>query len=178
MRAAPGAIEIIKLDNGDLQVSTIDNEPAVGICGSGILDAVAQLYSAGILDRRGRMADAPRVQPASDGRGKEFLLVPASESGLDTDITVSRGDVSEIQLAKGAMRAGLNILLSEAGLTKDDIHALHYRRRFWHLYRSGEWNHHRHAARYSAGAFRPGRQRGRHWCEAGVAIGDAPATCR
>jgi len=121
MRAAPGAIEVIKLDNGDLQVSTIDNQPAVGICGSGILDAVAQLYSAGILDRRGRMFDAPRVQPASDGRGKEYLLVSAPESGLDTDITVSRGDVSEIQLAKGAMRAGLNILLAEAGLTKDDI---------------------------------------------------------
>ena len=101
MRAAPGAIEVIKLDNGNLQVSTIDNQPAVGICGSGILDAVAQLYSAGILDRRGRMSDAPRVQPASDGRGKEFLLVSASESGLDTDITVSRGDVSEIQWRRG-----------------------------------------------------------------------------
>ena len=121
MRAAPGAIEIVKLDDGKLQVSTIDNQPAVGICGSGILDVVAELFSAGILDRRGRMAEAPRVQPVQDGRGQEYLLVPAAENGLDQDITVSRGDVSEIQLAKGAMRAGLNILLAEAGLTANDI---------------------------------------------------------
>ena len=121
MRAAPGAIEVIKLEDGELQISTIDNEPAVGICGSGILDIVAEMYKADILDGRGRMFDAPRVQLASDGRGKEYLLLPASENGLDEDITVSRADVSEIQLAKGAMRAGLNILLSEAGLTEADI---------------------------------------------------------
>jgi len=121
MRAAPGAIEAIKLEGESLQISTIDNEPAVGICGSGILDAVGELYKAGILNNRGAMQDGKNVRPASDSRGKEFLLVPAAESGLGEDITVSRGDVSEVQLAKGAMRAGLNILLAEAGLTPGDI---------------------------------------------------------
>lgn len=121
MRAAPGAIEAIKLNGDQLLIYTIDHKPAVGICGSGILDAVAELYKAGILNKRGAMRDGPRVRPARDGRGKEFLLVPAAESGIGEDITVSRGDVSEVQLAKGAMRAGLNILLAEAGLTAQDI---------------------------------------------------------
>jgi uncharacterized 2Fe-2S/4Fe-4S cluster protein (DUF4445 family) len=121
MRAAPGAIEEIRLAGDDLQIYTIDRQPAIGICGSGILDAVAELYNAGVLNRRGAMADGPRVRPARSGRGKEYLLVPADKTGIGEDITVSRADVGEIQLAKGAMRAGLNILLSEAGLTADDI---------------------------------------------------------
>jgi uncharacterized 2Fe-2S/4Fe-4S cluster protein (DUF4445 family) len=122
MRAAPGAIEAVRLEeDGELRVRTIDNQPAVGICGSGILDVIAELFKRGILNRRGAMSEAPRVRPSNDGRGYEYVLVPAEESGIHEDITVSRGDISEIQLAKGAMRAGLDLLLQTAGLTEQDI---------------------------------------------------------
>jgi len=121
MRAAPGAIEEVRLEDHQLQISTIDRKPPIGICGSGILDVVAELFKAGVLNRRGAMADGERVRPARSGRGKEYLLVPADQTGIGEDITVSRNDVSEIQLAKGAMRAGLNILLAEAGLEAQDI---------------------------------------------------------
>jgi uncharacterized 2Fe-2S/4Fe-4S cluster protein (DUF4445 family) len=91
----------------------------VGLCGSGILDAVAQLRLAEVLDRRGKMSVHPRTRQGE--KGLEFVLVDAAESGVSEDITISRADVSEIQLAKGAMRAGVRILLQEAGLTEADV---------------------------------------------------------
>lgn len=122
MRAAPGAIEYVQIVNGDVRVQTIGGRPPVGICGSGILDAVAELRAADIVERSGRMsARHPRVIPW-DGGGA-FVLVPESESGNAQDILVTRKDINEIQLAKGAIRAGLEVLLREAGLTYQDLGA-------------------------------------------------------
>jgi len=72
-----------------------------------------------VLDRRGKMSAHPRTRQGE--KGLEFVLVDATESGVSEDITISRADVSEIQLAKGAMRAGVRILLQEAGLTEADV---------------------------------------------------------
>jgi uncharacterized 2Fe-2S/4Fe-4S cluster protein (DUF4445 family) len=119
MRAATGAIERVRVDDSEVTYRTIGDAPAVGLCGSGILDAVAQLRLAGILDRRAKMHDHPRVRRGENGH--EFVLVEATESGVGEEITISRADVSEIQLAKGAMRAGVRILLREAGLTEADL---------------------------------------------------------
>lgn len=119
MRAATGAIERVRVDDSEVTFQTIGDAPAVGLCGSGILDAVAQLRLAGILDRRAKMHEHPRVRLGDNGH--EFVLAEAAESGVGEDITISRADVSEIQLAKGAMRAGVRILLREAGLTEDDL---------------------------------------------------------
>jgi len=120
MRAAPGAIERVFFNDGEWYYSTIDGQPPVGICGSGILDAVAEMRQAGIIDERG-------VLQTGDGRvvinrnGKAFLLVPAdTEKGLAA-IQVTRKDINEIQLAKAAIRAGIEILLKEAGITADEI---------------------------------------------------------
>ena len=63
--------------------------------------------------------DHPRARQGE--RGPEFLLVPRAESGNEHDIVLTRGDVSEIQLAKGAMRAGAEVLMQEAGITVDDL---------------------------------------------------------
>lgn len=120
MRAATGAIERVLLTDSRVEYQTIGNAPPVGLCGSGILDAIAQLRLAGVLDRRGKMMeDHPRTRRTE--KGQEFVLVEAAESGVHQDITISRADVSEIQLAKGAMRAGMRILLQEAGLTEADL---------------------------------------------------------
>jgi uncharacterized 2Fe-2S/4Fe-4S cluster protein (DUF4445 family) len=119
MRAATGAIERVRLADSCVEYQTIGDVPPVGLCGSGILDAVAQLRLAGVLDRRGKMADHPRARQTEKGR--EFVLVEAAASGVGQDITISRADVGEIQLAKGAMQAGMRILLQRAGLTEADL---------------------------------------------------------
>ncbi len=120
MRAADGAIERVSIDDGSVRYQTIGDSPAVGICGSGILDAVAQLYRGDILDMKGGMREGhPRVRTGPSGR--EFVLAPAEATAIGQDIVVSRGDVGEIQLAKAAMRAGVNVLLAEAGIQADDI---------------------------------------------------------
>jgi uncharacterized 2Fe-2S/4Fe-4S cluster protein (DUF4445 family) len=121
MRAAAGAIEKIRLDGDRATYQTIDGALAVGICGSGIIDAVAELRRVGIINARGRFqADAPGVQMGHDGL--EYVLVPASQSGTGENITIVQNDVNEIQFAKGAIMAGIRVLLQvgEVGLENLD----------------------------------------------------------
>ncbi len=120
MRAAPGSVEYVQIVGDDVRIQTIGGKPAVGICGSGILDAVAELRAAGIVKRTGRFQmDHPRIVPWEGGGA--FLLAPAAETGNGHDLLITRRDVNEIQLAKGAIRAGVEVLLLEAGLTAQDI---------------------------------------------------------
>jgi len=121
MRAAPGAIEKVSID-GDIHIATINNNPAVGICGSGILDAIAELKKNGVLDKRGNLKWESSLVRLTDNK-REVVLCPASRSGNGTDVTISREDINEIQLAKGAIRAGIDVLLSEAGLRAEDLGA-------------------------------------------------------
>jgi uncharacterized 2Fe-2S/4Fe-4S cluster protein (DUF4445 family) len=120
MRAAPGAIERVQINGAVVRAHTIGGLAPVGICGSGILDAVAELLSTGVLDRRGILSgDHPRLRKRN---GKnEFVLAAAEATGHGRDVVVTRSDVNEIQLAKGAIRAGVEVLLAEAGLTQADI---------------------------------------------------------
>jgi uncharacterized 2Fe-2S/4Fe-4S cluster protein (DUF4445 family) len=118
MRAAPGAIEKVTIHDGHVHIKTVDDAPPVGLCGSGILDLVAQLLRAGVLNSRGAMSEHPRVRRGE--HSPEFIVVPGEENG-GREITFSRADVSEIQLAKGAMRAGVSILLKHAGVTEADV---------------------------------------------------------
>ena len=120
MRAGPGAIERVWIDGEQVALRVIDDRPPVGICGSGILDAVGQLRKIGVLNELGAMSlDHPRVRRGE--KGPEFVLVPHAERGNAHDIVLTRGDVSEIQLAKGAMRAGTEVLMQQAGITADDL---------------------------------------------------------
>jgi uncharacterized 2Fe-2S/4Fe-4S cluster protein (DUF4445 family) len=120
MRAAPGAIERVTVSRGAVHTRTIGDQPAVGICGSGILDAVAALAEVGVLDRRGRFRGThPQVR--QDGGTTRFVLTPAQASGHGRDVSITLHDVGEVQLAKAAIRAGAEILLAEAGLAADDI---------------------------------------------------------
>jgi uncharacterized 2Fe-2S/4Fe-4S cluster protein (DUF4445 family) len=121
MRAAPGAIEWVKMVDDQIEYQTIDGAPPVGICGSGILDSVAELRRIGVLKENGSMRrdSHPRVRQTGDR--PEFVLVPSGENGARSDIVINRKDVSEIQLAKGAIRAGVEVLLAEAGLVVDQV---------------------------------------------------------
>ncbi|MGQ9628157.1 MAG: ASKHA domain-containing protein [Anaerolineae bacterium] len=120
MRAAEGAIESVRISDSQIEYQTIGDVPPAGLCGSGILDAVAELCRIGVLDYKGMMHEGhPRVR-ATD-HGLEFVLVSKEETSEGREIVITRADVGQIQLAKGAMRAGLNVLLAETGLSENDI---------------------------------------------------------
>jgi uncharacterized 2Fe-2S/4Fe-4S cluster protein (DUF4445 family) len=114
MRAAPGAIEHVRLSGEKLEIQTIGGKPPIGICGSGLLDVVAQLKLNGVLNSGGRMGQHARVR-TRDGK-PEFVLVERQEA-----ITVSQKDVRELQLAKSAIRLGIRALVEAEGLPEDRI---------------------------------------------------------
>jgi uncharacterized 2Fe-2S/4Fe-4S cluster protein (DUF4445 family) len=116
MRAAPGAIEYVRLSGTQLQIQTIGGESPAGICGSGLLDVVAQLRLNNIVDATGRMVQHPLVRNR-DGIN-EFVLVerPGRE-----DITVSQKDIRQLQAAKAAIRLGISALMETEGLAEQDL---------------------------------------------------------
>ncbi|MGL4484874.1 MAG: ASKHA domain-containing protein [Anaerovoracaceae bacterium] len=124
MRAAPGAIEKVEIIAGEIVFQTVENQEPMGICGSGLIDAIAALLSEGIIKRDGRIIAkdkcksnlASRIRESEKGR--EFLLVE-KENG--EEIVISQQDVREVQLAKGAILAGISILLKEMNLSTADI---------------------------------------------------------
>lgn len=117
MRAANGAIEHLRLVGDRIEYQTIGGVPAVGLCGSGILDTLAQLVQAGVIDGRGRMGLHPRVR--DDGSVREFILI--EQEGNRPAITFTQKDVRELQLAKGAIRTGIEVLLATNRLTAEEI---------------------------------------------------------
>jgi uncharacterized 2Fe-2S/4Fe-4S cluster protein (DUF4445 family) len=119
MRAANGAIERLRLEaGGKVTYQTIGGAAPTGLCGSGILDAVAQLYHAGILNRGGRMDLRDGV--IEEGGLREFVLAPAEDGGRPA-VTITQKDVRQVQLAKGAIRTGVQLLLESKGLSAGDI---------------------------------------------------------
>jgi len=118
-RAVPGAIDRVSISTAGVSFHTIGHIPPHGLCGSGILDAIAGLVRLGIIDRKGSLV-AGRDTVASDQRGK-FLVVPAEQTATGRPITFSQQDVSEIQLAKAAIRAGIDILLDKTGITWEAV---------------------------------------------------------
>ncbi len=138
MRAAPGAIERINIDpdthDVDYKVIGRDawrkfSEPkdmkAKGICGSGILDVLAELYSSGVIKKSGifnkkALKDNPRFRRNPDTDQPEFVLAWADESSIDKDIVITQKDIRQIQLAKGALYAGCKLMVIRMGLDKVD----------------------------------------------------------
>ncbi len=123
MRAAAGAVERVKIDDRDLKVEikTIADEAPTGICGSGILDAIAEMLRVGIIDDRGKIQLGKRGVRQDPAGKPEFVLAHADGHKCVKDIVVTQRDVAEIQLAKGAIRSGINILLGHSGLAADTI---------------------------------------------------------
>jgi uncharacterized 2Fe-2S/4Fe-4S cluster protein (DUF4445 family) len=120
MKAAPGAVERVWIDphSHEVQFSTIGDRPPVGICGSGILDCVAGMLGAGMLNSRGQIqAGARGVRAGADGL-LELVLAEDEKGGA---ITVTQRDVERIQLAKGAIRSGIEVLMDAAGVAAPEI---------------------------------------------------------
>ena len=121
MRAGPGAIERIRLSGETVQYKTIDDASPVGICGSGILDAVGQLRQAGGLAENGRMQLDVLPRLRQRGEQREFVLVEADQQANRREITVTQDDVREIQLAKAAIQTGIQVLLAESGVLLEEV---------------------------------------------------------
>ena len=120
MRAAEGAIERLQISGDSIKYQTIGEAPPVGICGSGILDALAQFYLSKAIDEGGRLnADHPRVRSSRGQR--EFILVSKEERGGKAAITITQHDIRELQLAKAAIRSGIQVLLEASGVTEKEI---------------------------------------------------------
>jgi len=116
MRASRGAIERVQFENGHFHFKTIENTSPIGVCGSGLLDVIAAMKIGGVVDQRGAFA---KNHPLVSENG--FLLVPADQSKTGEPIFITRADVHQIQLAKGAIRAGWQTLLGYLNLTEQDI---------------------------------------------------------
>ncbi|MFX0012617.1 MAG: ASKHA domain-containing protein [Candidatus Hermodarchaeota archaeon] len=119
MRAGNGAIEKVNIKNNRIDFKVIGDVPPTGICGSGILDTISQLYQQRIIDQRGRLQNHDLVRKLKDGR--EFILASKNHAGIENDIVVTQRDINEIQLAKAAIRTGINILLKEYSINEDEI---------------------------------------------------------
>ena len=127
MRATAGAIEKVKIDPKTLEVtcSTIGDAKARGMCGSGIVDAVAELFEAGVILRNGRInpkIESPRLR-VTEG-GAEFVLACRDETATGGEITITQKDVREVQLAKAAIYAGASVLMKRRGIGVKELDSL------------------------------------------------------
>ncbi len=123
MRAADGAIEGVTITGGDVQLQVIGGSAPRGICGSGLIDAVAQLRLAGLVDASGRLARAEDVA----GHPLHHRLV--EEEGvrgfrLAEGLTLTQRDIRELQSAKGAIATGISSLMELLGVGTDDLHQI------------------------------------------------------
>ncbi len=147
MRAAAGAIETVSIQGDKVSIQTIDNAAPIGICGSGLIDAVAELLNTGIIEPNGRMLTSQdsikkgipikltkrivtyKQQPAFVlAYPENFPLSTLSEAlnqcGFRDAILLTQQDVREVQLAKGAILAGIQTLMKTLGMTKNDIDSI------------------------------------------------------
>jgi uncharacterized 2Fe-2S/4Fe-4S cluster protein (DUF4445 family) len=133
MRAAPGAIEMVNIDpltreprykvigKADWHTN-VAKVKAKGLCGSGIIEVVAEMFKAGIIDKSGRFVmdlGTPRVRKDVDGK-PEYVLAWADETSINADITITQSDVRALQLAKGALYTGAKLMMKRLGIEKLD----------------------------------------------------------
>jgi len=130
MRAEKGAIEHCTIDpeSGGIDYQTIGSTPARGICGSGVIDLVAGLYLARIIDIRGKFRPE---QPQADGRliqqgeSLAYVVVPGEESGLGEPILLSQVDIDALMRSKAAMYSILATITNQVGVSFHDLHKIY-----------------------------------------------------
>jgi len=120
MRAASGAIDRVRIQDDGVELTTINDQEPIGLCGSGILDSIAELYRGGYLNETGRFQKGNDKVRRGDN-GSEFVLVSADHSGSGRDIVINQKDINEVLLAIGAINAGLTILLETTGIAHEAV---------------------------------------------------------
>ena len=132
MRAALGAIDRVAFDGRDLVLHTIGEAAAQGICGSGLIDAIAVLLDAGVidwtglidLDRLDRLPPALQARVIKRGDERAVILAHSGEFGASQEILLSQDDVRQVQLCKGAIASGAAMLQRIAGVPEDKVAGL------------------------------------------------------
>ncbi|AET68157.1 putative metal-binding protein [Desulfosporosinus orientis DSM 765] len=134
MRAADGAIERVYITD-DVKVQIIGNSKAIGVCGSGLIDAIAQMLKAGVISANGRLtykdSELAKLSTALQKRirtmdeNREFVLVWKEDTAHGEDIVITQKDIRNLQLAKGAILSGINVMLDHLGLEAKDIDRIH-----------------------------------------------------
>jgi len=124
MRAATGAIEQVHIDPSNFEVTyrTIDEAKPCGLCGSAVVDAVAEMLRASVMDSNGRInmkLDTPRIRVRNGAA--EFVLAWRNETNIGDDIVITQADIREIQLAKAAIYTGSSILMKKLGVKASDL---------------------------------------------------------
>ncbi len=132
MRAAAGAIERVFIDDNGVEISVIGDTKPIGICGSGIIDAVGELIKTGVVDKSGRLLGSDRlakkgvsakilehIEESRDANGNDFVLFKGETP--EESVYITQKDIREVQLAKAAISAGISIMMEEIGLTKEEI---------------------------------------------------------
>ena len=129
MRASTGAIESVFIEDTTFKTfyKTINNGKPRGICGSGIIDIVSEMLKVGLLDPSGRIRDTDheRIRKNPSNGQKEYVIEWKENTEIDKDIVITASDIREIQLAKGAIMTGINILLEKLKITVDDVENLY-----------------------------------------------------
>jgi len=131
MRAEEGAIDKVKMDNKFITYRVIKDGKVRGICGSGLIDLIAELVKLGLINKSGKLIDREECNPnlseeikkriINGQKGNKFLLVKAKETENRKSIYLTQRDIREVQLAKAAIFAGIKILLKEVNIPQEDI---------------------------------------------------------
>ena len=124
MRATDGAIESVKIDpvTFDVELGVIGDAPPVGICGSGMIDAISELFFAGMIDQKGKFVrDLNTDRIRIEDEGPEFVL----HRGDEREIILTEADIENILRAKAAIYAGMSVLLKEVGLSLDIVERIY-----------------------------------------------------
>ncbi len=123
MRATHGAIQKLTIDAESMDASyeTVGDCAPVGLCGSGIIDTVAELFRTGIISARGKFArEGRRIRPLSGG-GCEYVIAFEGENGAKRDVTINETDLDNFIRAKGAIFSAFRTMLKSVGATPDDL---------------------------------------------------------
>ena len=128
MRGAMGAVEAVAIDD-DVHCDVIGSARAIGICGSGLIDACAKMIASGVMDASGRLRprDRERLPATLAARlrtgeaGVEFVLVWDADAGRNEDVTLTQGDIRQLQLAKSAIYSGIVLLQRVMGIDDEQL---------------------------------------------------------
>ena len=129
MRGSDGAISKAVYTENGWDLSVIGEKPAIGICGSGLLDIAAEMLRNDLMDENGQLEE------------QTMILVPEEKSGLDGPVVINQKDIRELQMAKAAIRAGIELLAEHMGITVGDI------QKVWLAGAFGSFMDHRSACR-------------------------------
>jgi uncharacterized 2Fe-2S/4Fe-4S cluster protein (DUF4445 family) len=124
MRAAPGAIDAVRiLSDGRLTVGTIASHPPIGLCGSGLVDACAELCRAGVVAGSGYMRGASELADLPATLRARAVIAPDGQRAvrLAGDVLLTAQDVRQLQLVKGSIRAGMSLLMRHCGIGPADL---------------------------------------------------------